>query len=119
MPYCCAIPQPKGPLAVRHSIAVKRNSVTCIWTGGDIRSREMAGERTVRMTIMKRGLFLKISTSKTEIFKDGMVVAQQQEGQCSPELLKRNSPSTWSFFLEAPTESRRIQRVNCSLEFFF
>lgn len=74
---------------------------------------EMDGARSTRETKMITSLFLKIPTNNTRSFEDVKEVRREKEADCGKELLRRNSLSTWPYFLETFMKLRLVQAGSC------
>lgn len=72
---------------------MKRPCVRSMVTGEDNISGDVASERAVRNTKMARGRVLEISRNNMGSLYDGNEVAQEENEQCSQELLRPTSLS--------------------------
>lgn len=74
---------------MRHSVAEERSCVLCMVTGEHSISGAMGVKRSMRDARMVKSRFPEISRSNTGSVKNGREIAQEEEGQCDQELLRK------------------------------
>lgn len=70
---------------------------------------DMAGERPLTDTLMARSRFLELACSSTGIVKVGNHEAQEEEGECGQEILRKNSLLKLPSFLQSCLESLGVK----------
>lgn len=98
----------KDMSAVRHSLSVNRLFSRCIVAGANFISIEMASERSVRETNMRRNRFKEMSSNSTDSVNDENTLEQEDEANCGQALLKKNFLFKGQSFLEKFMELLRV-----------
>lgn len=91
MLHCCGIREAEDLLVMFHGVAVKGPCGRCKDTEEDMISRELADERSMRVTEMIRSRSPKIPRNNTEISDGGNEIAEEEEAEFSQELSRNNS----------------------------